>query len=64
MDGVKTSFVFVKAFQSHLVSKYCQELIEGFAGENTFNETVDEQPMTVEALNLPPIPHDYGSGKY
>ena len=30
--------------------------------ENTFNETVDEQPMTVEALNFPPIPNDYGSG--
>ena len=45
MDGVKTSFVFVKAFQSHLVSKYCQELIEGFAGENTFNETNIIHPL-------------------
>ena len=31
--------------------------------ENTFNETIDELPVTVEALNLPPIPaNDYGSG--
>ena len=31
--------------------------------ENTFNETIEEQPVTVEALNLPPIPaNDYGSG--
>jgi len=30
--------------------------------ENTFNETIDELPVTVEALNLPPIPaNDYGS---
>ena len=33
--------------------------------ENTFNETIDELPVTVEALNLPPIPaNDYGSGTY
>ena len=31
--------------------------------ENTLNETMDEQPVTVEALNLPPLPaNDFGSG--
>ena len=31
VDGVEASFVFVKPFQPHLVPKYRQELIKGFA---------------------------------